>query len=345
MFNNPRYVILDDELKLFKKFLDGGSRQYPSDGNIPCDIVAGEVRKILNNIIEIANNPNDKFHKDAQEVLKSGKHNLVRGAIKLYLAKYTTRDWRRKRFTDDIDLWIYKMDLIEHILKKNAWIRKAETKEWEKQIQWHNYITNETKTEVLIAANDINLLLDFGAGAYLEGTSLTEVFRKKVKRGHDVDISDLINVAMVKGCNDRHRGEKMREEEWNKAWITFEEAVNIRSTRITSNLISLCRYSYAIADHLERVGRSIEKYHEIIFDKTKFPDRVLDKYCRTSIHWINFLATHGPDETRKMIHEFLLKQRDSKPLHAKNLRAFADKVLNLLNSKYKYLKVVFEIEK
>ena len=35
MFNNPWYKIPQDDLELFKKYLDGGSRSYPSDGHIP----------------------------------------------------------------------------------------------------------------------------------------------------------------------------------------------------------------------------------------------------------------------------------------------------------------------
>jgi hypothetical protein len=45
-----------------------------------------------------------------------------------------------------------------------------------------------------------------------------------------------------------------------------------------------------------------------------------------------------------MIHEFLLEQAQEKQNHANNLRIFADKVLRLLNSKYEYLKIIFEIE-
>ena len=61
LFNNPWYSISDDEFKLFKDFLEGGSRSYPSDGSIPCDIVAGEARKILNKITEYSNNPSDVY--------------------------------------------------------------------------------------------------------------------------------------------------------------------------------------------------------------------------------------------------------------------------------------------
>ena len=45
-----------------------------------------------------------------------------------------------------------------------------------------------------------------------------------------------------------------------------------------------------------------------------------------------------------MIHEFLLEQKDEKKIHAKILRRFTEKILNLLNSKYEYLKIKFEIE-
>jgi len=44
-----------------------------------------------------------------------------------------------------------------------------------------------------------------------------------------------------------------------------------------------------------------------------------------------------------MIYEFLIEQKDEKQIQAKNLRKFANRVLKLLNSKYEYLKIVFEI--
>jgi hypothetical protein len=100
MFNNPKYAIPQNDIALFQKFINGGSREYPSDGNIPTDIVAGEARAILKEISETSKNPNAPYHKDAIELLKNGKLDLIRGTVKLYLGKYTTRDWRRKRFTD-----------------------------------------------------------------------------------------------------------------------------------------------------------------------------------------------------------------------------------------------------
>ena len=47
---------------------------------------------------------------------------------------------------------------------------------------------------------------------------------------------------------------------------------------------------------------------------------------------------------KKMIHDFYLEQAEEKPLHAQNLKVFAQNILKLLNSKYEYLKVTFEIE-
>lgn len=162
------------------------------------------------------------------------------------------------------------MELYAHALKKNGWIRVPDTKEWEKNVNWYNYLTGETRKAKIIGSNDINLLLDFGSGAYLEGTRLTDVFRKKIKRGHNVDISDKINVIMINGCDEKHSGEKVRKEEWRNAWIAFEEAANTRNTRTLSNLISLCRYSLAIADYLEMVGHA------------------LNRLIKTSIHWMEF---------------------------------------------------------
>jgi len=38
------------------------------------------------------------------------------------------------------------------------------------------------------------------------------------------------------------------------------------------------------------------------------------------------------------------EQAEEKPIHAKNLRNFVNKIMKLLNSKYEYLKIIFEIE-
>ena len=338
LFNNPWYSISDDEFKLFKDFLEGGSRSYPSDGSIPCDIVAGEARKILNKITEYSNNPSDIYYDIAKKALEHGKRALVRGTLKLYLNKYTTRDWRRKRFTDDIDFWTFQVNVLERSLKECGFIKNKNTGEFEKQIQWNNPDKDSIRRETLFAANNLNQLLDFGAGSYLEGSGLKEIFDKKIKRGHDVDISDIINVAMI---NDGKEG--IHKDEWLNVWSAFEEAANRRSTRATSNMISICRYSLAIADHLEKVGKALNKYNDLIFDKEIYNDEDLKRICRTSVHWEDFLKQKGSDETREMLYDFYHEQAELKPIHAKNLRDFIKKVLALINLKYEYLKVIFEI--
>ncbi|MFX1347594.1 MAG: hypothetical protein ACFE92_02900 [Promethearchaeota archaeon] len=339
MFKNPWYNIPDNDLELFKKFLDGGSREYPSDGRIPCDIVAGEARKIINKIVEISNDPDNVYYRDACETLKEGKFNLIRGTLKLYLGKYTSRDWRRKRFTDDIDFWVFKVHLLDHVLRKMGWIKNKETGEFEKQVEWTNPDTGEVRYEALCAANNLNQLLDFGAGSYLEGTKLKEIFNKKLKRGHDVDLSDIMNVVLH---NDGLVG--ISREEWNEVWVSFEAATNTRNSRVTSNLISLCRYSLGTADYLERVSNAINKYHDKVFDKNEYTNENIRKICRMSIHWMKYLEQNGPDNTRNTIDDFLIEQIEEKKTHANNLRNFSGKVLKLLNSKYEYLKIVFEIE-
>ena len=332
MFNNPWYKIPYNELELFKKYLDGGSRAYPSDGRIPCDIVAGEARKILNKIVDISKDPKHTYYKDACEALKDGKFSLIRGTIKLYLAKYTSRDWRRKRFTDDLDFWVFKIHLLDHVLREMGWVKNKETGEYEKIVQWTNPDTGEMRHEALCAANNLNQLLDFGAGSYLEGTKLKEIFNKKLKRGHDVDLSDIINVVLH------------NKDLWNDTWESFEAATNTRSSRITSNIISLCRYSLGISDYLERVSNAINKYHGRVLDMNEYPDESIKKICNMSIHWMKYFEENGSNDTRNMINKFLLEQVDEKQIQAKNLRIFVDKLLRLLNSKYEYLKIIFEVE-
>ncbi|MHA1527183.1 MAG: hypothetical protein ACTSQD_09125, partial [Promethearchaeota archaeon] len=246
MFYNPKFSIPDDDYELFEKFLDGGSREYPSDGNVPVDVLAFETNKVLDKITEFASTINHKYCNIAREELKkNGRNGLVRGTIKLYLGFFTTRDWRRKRFTDDIDFWILNKNLLDYALVKLGWRKNSKTKEFEKIIEWKNYSTNKVESSLIIASNDTDQLLDFCNGCYLEGSTILDIFRKKIKRGHDVDLSDIINVVIVNNSDNN----KVNSY-WNKIWIVFEEASNIRSTRITSNIISLCRFSYGIAEYL-----------------------------------------------------------------------------------------------
>jgi hypothetical protein len=339
LFNNPWYSIPDDDLDLFRNFVDGGSRSYPSDGRIPCDIVAAEAREVLNHIVGCSEDSSNPYCNTAKLALKDGKNALVRGTLKIYLGKYTSRDWRRKRFTDDIDFWCFQINVLDHALKECGWIKNKETGEFEKSVSWVNPDTGETRHEALCAANNLNQLLDFGSGSYLEGTKLKEIFNKKLKRGHDVDLSDIINVVLY---NNSLIGRN--KDEWNEVWESFEAATNTRNSRITSNIISLCRYSLAIADYLERVGNALDKYHDKILDSNEYPDETLKRICRTSIHWMKHLEENGPKATRNMLHEFLLEQKEEKPIHVNNLRSFTKNVLKLLNSKYEYLKIVFEVE-
>ena len=337
-FKNPWYTIPKDDYELFETYIEGGSRAYPSDGNIPCDVVASEARRVLKKIEICSQDPNHHYCEDAKEALKNGKFSSVRGTLKLYLGKYTTRDWRRKRFTDDIDFWMFQTNLLDSSLKECSFIKNKETGEWEKSVEWKKFETQESRRETLFAANNLNQLLDFGAGSYLEGSSLKEIFDKKIKRGHDVDLSDVINVAMVNNGVDG-----IHKDEWLDAWNSFEQAANTRNTRTTSNLISICRFSYSIADHFEKVGNSINKYKDHILDALKFSNEKIKSLCKISTHWEKFYDDNGVDETRKMIHNFYSEQAKVKPIHAQNLRTFANNVLDLVNSKYEHLNILFEI--
>lgn len=338
MFDNPRYKIPENDLELFKKFLGGGSRSYPSDGNIPLDVVATEARIIINEIMDIASNPDHKFYEEACEAMKDGEYGIIRGCVKIYLGKYTTRDWRRKRFTDDIDFWIYELKLFHYILKKSGWKKNSETKEWEKKVDWNDYDTKNKKTEMLIASNDLNQRMSFGNGSYLVGSNLKDIFKKKLKRGHDVDLSDIINVAMLLN-GDKNNTEK----EWHGALEAIEESANTRDSRIISNMISLCRYAHAIADYIERVRNSICKYNRLIFNKNEYPNKELKRICRYSPHWMGYLVNNGSEATRSMIYNFLIEQQHSRKKYSQNLRDFANIVLEFLNSKVKHAEVQFEI--
>jgi len=340
MFHNPKFTIPEDDYELFEKFLDGGSREYPSDGNIPADIMASEANLVLDKITEFASKSDHKYCQIAREELrKNGRNGLIRGTVKLYLCDYTTRDWRRKRFTDDIDFWIFNKNLLEYALRKTGWKKNSKTREFEKTIKWYNYSTNNLETSVLIASNDTDQVLDFCNGCYLEGSALKDIFKKKLKRGHDVDLSDIINVAIV---NNKERGEL--HEDWINVWSAFEESANTRSSRITSNIISLCRFSHGIADYLERIGRVIGKYSKLVLEESKYSDRKIIHVCKVSSHYLRQSSTFKPKITRNRIYSNLAKQKTKKQEYANSLRNFTNKVLDLLNSKYQHSGVIFEIE-
>ena len=337
LFKTSSYVFPDDDFELFKMFLEGEDLIYPSDGDIPSEIVAVEARKVLNFIVACAENLNSPYYEEANIALKNGKKSLVRGVIKLHLGNYTTIDWRKKRFTASINFFTFQVSLLDHALTQMDWVKKKETNSWEKSLQWFD--TSEILHDAICTATNLNQLLDFVAENYFEGTNLRDIFIKNLKRGLDVDLNDIINVVLYyNGLNKNYK------DEWEVVWESFEVTTNTRNTRITSNIISLCRYSLGIADHLERVSIALATYHDKIFDKKENPDESLRRICRTSIHWIEYLDKNGADATRNMLHEFLLKQKDEKLIHSKNLRSFTENVLNLLNSKYKYLKIIFEIQ-
>ncbi|MBY8981364.1 MAG: hypothetical protein KGD57_00315 [Candidatus Lokiarchaeota archaeon] len=337
-FKNPRYIIPKNDYELFKKFLDGGSRSYPSDGNIPLDIVATEARIIIHEILNIASDKDHPYYEEARETLRNGKYGIVRGCVKIYLKKYTSRDWRRKRFTDDIDFWMFRIRLFEYVLKKNGWIKNKKTKEWEKSVNWNNNNSDQTRSGKLIASNDLNLLLDFANGSHLEGTHLENILKKKLLRGHDVDLSDIINIAMVQNKID-----EKQSSEWIISFKAIEESANTRDSRIISNMISLCRYAYAICDYLKLVGNAIKKYKNLIFDRKEYSNEQIKKICRYSPYWMGYFINNGSEATRSMIYSYLIRQQNVKLIYSRNLKNFTDNVLKILNSKFTYVKILFEI--
>ncbi|MHA2119939.1 MAG: hypothetical protein ACW990_01910 [Promethearchaeota archaeon] len=339
LFKTSTYIIPDDDFKLFKMFLDGEALVYPSDGEIPIDVVAIEARNVLNYIVTCSKNLRSPYNEDANIVLKNGKNSLVRGALKLYLGGYTTRYWRRKRFTSSISFFTFQVSLLDHTLRQMGWVKNKETNKWEKSLQWFDPDTTKKKHDAICTAHNLNQLLDFTSENYFKGTKLREIFIKNLKRGLDVDLNDIINVALYNNSLN-----KKNKDEMNDVWESFEVTTNTRSARITSNIISLCRYSLGIADHLERVSFVLDKYHDKIFDKKEYPDEALKKISRILTHWKQNFEKNDSEPTRDMTHELLLEQRDEISIYVLNLRTFAKRILELLNSKYNYLKIIFEIE-
>ena len=334
IFDNPKYIIPKDDFTLFYNFLNGGSREYPSDGNIPVDVVAQEGRVILGLIKEIANNPAHKFHLNAYDLLKGKTElDLVRGTILFYLGEYTTRDWRRKRSTDDLDFWMKDQNLFEYIVSEKGYRKNKNTKEWEKKVTWIDPWTGRTESNVLIASNDINQGLDFGSGSYLEGSSLKANVKKKIYRGYDVDLSDLINTAIPNNIPE--------STDETSPWAAFKECCNMRHSRATSNIISLCRYARGIASYLARVGKSIQMFKETVKNQRNIPNQDILMICRVSTHSLKFGEMDSPDVTRERIYQNLVVQEERKIQYSNNIHNFANRVINLFNQKYD--KLVFEI--
>ena len=67
--------------------------------------------------------------------------------------------------------------------------------------------------------------------------------------------------------------------------------------------------------------------------KKKFSGKIIDRIEQENFNIIGLKKLHLTEE-----------QAEEKPLHAQNLRIFGKNLLTLLNSKYEYLKVTFEIE-
>ena len=335
MFHNPKYTHPTDDYELFQKFIDGGSREYPSDGNIPIDISAHEAQLLLKQIENIEKNLDHKFHSDLMSILNGRKPlDLIRGANRLYLSNISTRDWRRKRSTDDIDMWIPNVLLLEHILKKLNWKYDKNSGEWGKKVTWDDKWTSATKSNILIASNDIFQGTDFGSGSFLEGSRIKDIIKKKIIRGFDVDLSDIINIALLNNIPT--------SDDPDAPWNAIVECANMRALRVTSNLISLCRYAYGISFYLKRVGVVIHKYREDLKDSDRFSDEKIDKICKVSSHWLSTYYD-SPKEARDRIYRNLHKHEHRKLQHSKNLLDFMFRVIKLLNEKYEQAKIVFEI--
>ena len=285
-------------------------------------------------IREIANDPTHKFHSNAVNLLKSKNElQLIRGTMKFYLGEYTTRDWRRKRSTDDLDFWIADQSLFGNVVAEMGYVKNKDTKEWEKRVAWVDPWTGVMKSGVLIASNDINQGLDFGAGAYLEGSSLKDNIKKKIYRGLDVDLSDIINTAIANNIPE--------STDELSPWAAFKECCNMHHSRVISNIISLCRFSRGIAGYLERVGRSIRLFKETVKNQKYIPNQDILMICRVSSHSLRIDDMSNPDSKRERIYNNLVVQEQRKIEYSNNLRKFADRVLYFLNQKF--VETVFEI--
>ena len=109
-------------------------------------------------------------------------------------------------------------------------------------------------------------------------------------------------------------------------------------------MISLCRYSFGIADYVDRVANAIAKFQNTVLDDYEYSDKKIVNLCKFSSHHLKWYFSLEPKTTRSRIFNNLTKQKIRKRKYAENLRNFASNVLEILNSKFTNAKIIFEIE-
>ncbi len=353
-FSNPRYQTPAESDALFRGFIIGGSRAYSSDGQIPAIRATIEARNIIQEVRDIANDKEHPFHQKAKKAVVNGyaqieDDSVVRGTVGLMLGKWMPKDWQKKRFTDDIDFFWDAMDsdLWCYVLKKLGWKTDDKTpgvwSVWKKMVP-------EAPGMPLECSNDTTLGKEFGGvDATLEGPGLKQILKFKFYRCHDVDISDIINVALMGLLN-------IDEDEADHPWRAVMETLWRASSVDVAHVITICRYAYAVAEHIQNVSHVLKKHVQDFFVPKIFPDEEIKIIYgmqtpvipgKTHYYWEPFEAGTATDvkEMRKELYRFFREEAQRRMFYSSRLRSFAHTLVWALNWRFKPSKVKYVFAK
>ncbi len=345
MFENPRYSIPGNSELLFRAYIEGGSRSYSSDGQIPALLAAIEAQAIIQKVRQIALNKYHPLNKKAQTAIMKGKvqredWEVVRGTVGLVLGKWMPTDWQKKRYTDDIDFFWPDMDsdLFAYVLTRLGWKTDDKTpgcfSKWTKEIP-------EVPGLPLECCNDWLIGREFGGvDAAVEGVGLKGILSWKFRRCHDVDISDIINVALKGYLN-------IDQDDIVHPWRAVMEALWRGGKDDIGHLITVSQHAFAIANHLRSVGLALEEHVADFLDKNHINTAQIEEIYNKqtpishkllgSINWEPFKRGSASTikQMRKELYSFFLNQSEKRLNYASRLKTFAHALVWSLNAKFK----------
>ncbi|NMC08235.1 MAG: hypothetical protein GYA24_23715 [Candidatus Lokiarchaeota archaeon] len=349
-FYNPRYYTPDDPDALFTGFIMGNSRAYSSDGKIPAIRASIEAQNIIQEVRNIALDHQHPFHHKAKKAIMNGyvqveDDAVVRGTVGLMLGKWMPRDWQQKRFTDDIDFFWENIDtdLWNHVLQKHGWTTDDKTPGgWS---IWKKYVP-EVPDVPLECSNDTTLGKEFGGvGATLEGPGLKAILKFKLFRCHDVDVSDIINVALMGLLN-------IDEEEPEHPWRAIMETMWRASSTDITHIITIVQHAYSIGAHLQKLSHVLKDHVQDFLIPHKIADEVIKTLYGVATpiipggaryNWVPFEAGTATDvkDMRKELYRFFREEASRRMFYSSRLRSFAHTLAWSLNRRFKASKIKF----
>ncbi|MBN2151862.1 MAG: hypothetical protein JW839_10475 [Candidatus Lokiarchaeota archaeon] len=355
MFKNPRYTIPRGGLDLFHAFINGGSRSYSSDGQVPAILAAIEAQAAIQAVRDIAADKEHPFYTLARAAVAKGKAQVedwevVRGTIGLMLGSWMPDDWQKKRYTDDIDFYWEAMDgeLFAHVLRKLGWTTSDRTPGnssiWKKTIPSFPGIPLECTNDTVIGK-------EFGGvGPAVEGPGLKGIVKKKLDRCHEVDISDVINVAIAGHLN-------IDEDEPRHPWRAVMEILNRISADDCAHLILVCQYAFSIVQYYRDVGQALETHTPGFLSKKVFSDEEIKGiYMKQtpvvagggqSYFWEPFIrgSASTVTEMRRELYNYFTREGWKRILNGSRLNTFAHALNWSMNRRYRRQRVRFVITK